>query len=474
VIRRRVERPWTGARGVAVRASVADVAPWWAFAEGSQVRTRSLLSWITLLIAASLALGACSTPNNGEVSPAGDPRTEGEEPGTEGGTGEDEAETFAAEVEESATGTDGPGEIRTPVRAVWVHLFDETLKSQEGIEILIEELVQAEATMVIAQVARRHDAYYRSEVLPATADPTLEEGLDVVDELVRQAHAHDIEVHAWVSMAPTWHEVYEDLPAPDGWLATDHGYHAPEEDRWVSRTAEGDWSEYLDPGVPAVRDHLARIAIELATTTDVDGIHLDYVRYESARHGYHPAAIERYQEEHEVRSTPAPDDPEFVAWRRQQTREIVEHVRAGLDAVPRPVALSAAVITWGPGPAGTGEGSFASTLPAGEALQDWPGWARDGLVDVLFPMNYFRDHVGEQAEWYEQWLDLESELATATDTLIVPGVAGWLNTPDATLFQVGVATAATDGAALYSYQQPTDDGSREIWRTLAEVAWETP
>ena len=430
------------------------------------------------LAAAVALLAACSSPVNGpdstsaEGAPEGVEQAEsGEAEGVEGETLADGAED---EPETAAAPADPAPRIKTPVRAVWVHLFDDTLKSREGIEGLVDELVEAEATMVIAQVARRHDAYYSSGVLPATVDPSMEEGLDVLEVLVPLAHAHDIEVHAWVSMAPTWHAVYEDLPTPAGWLPAEHGREAPEADRWVTRDVDGGWSEYLDPALPQVRDHLARIAVELAMTTEVDGIHLDYVRYESAEHGYHPDALERFQSEFDVGKVPSPDDADFVAWRREQTREVVAHVDAALDLVPRPVALSAAVITWGPGPSGTESGSFDATRPATEALQDWPAWARDDLVDVLFPMNYFRAHVAEQAEWYEQWLDLESELATATDTLIVPGIAGWLNAPPATLAQVGAATDSTDGAALYSYQQPTDDDTRDIWRELANLSWNVP
>lgn len=428
------------------------------------------------LAVAVVVLAACSSPVNGpETTSAESGSQDLEQPETDETEGV-EGDTFAGEVEAEpeAVPVDPDSQTETPVRAVWVHLFDDTLKSREGIEGLVDELVEAEATMVIAQVARRHDAYYSSSVLPETVDPGLEEGLDVLDVLVPLAHAHDLEVHAWVSMAPTWHAVYEDLPAPAGWLPTEHGREAPEADRWVTRDVDGEWSEYLDPALPQVRDHLARIAVELATTTEVDGIHLDYVRYESAEHGYHPDALERFQSELEVESVPSPEDPDFVAWRREQTRDVVAHVDAALDSVARPVDLSAAVVTWGPGPSGTESGTFEATRPASEALQDWPGWARDDLVDVLFPMNYFRAHVDEQAEWYEQWLDLESELATATDTLIVPGIAGWLNTPPAALAQVGAATDSTDGAALYSYQQPTDDDTRDIWRELANLSWNVP
>ena len=425
--------------------------------------------WLSVLVVVLLA--ACSSPAGDADGPGQEAAPEGVEQTQGEGSETPEAGTLADDEEPEPAAA---ARIRTPVRAVWVHLFDDSLKTQEGIEVLIEELVAAEATMVIAQVVRRHDAYYRSDVLPATADPGLEEGLDILETLVPLAHAHDIEVHAWMSLAPTWHAVYDELPVPDGWLPAEHGQDAPEGDRWVTRDVDGQWSDYLDPALPEVREHLARVAVELALTTEVDGIHLDYVRYQSAEYGYHPDALERFQDELGISSVPKPDDADFVDWRREQTRNVVVEVREALDGVPRPVALSAAVITWGPGPSGTEDGSFSATRPASEGFQDWPGWARDELVDVLFPMNYFRAHVAEQAEWYEQWLDLESELATATDTLIVPGIAGWLNTPDAAIAQVGAATDSTDGAALYSYQQPTDDATREIWRDLAGLSWDVP
>lgn len=243
--------------------------------------------------------------------------------------------------------------------------------------------------------------------------------------------AAGLEVHAWVSVAPTWHAVYEDLPTPEGWVPAAHGRDAPEADRWVTRTVDGDWSECLDPALPAVRDHVAAIAVELATTTGVDGIHLDYVRYESARHGYHPDVLARYREETgaDAVAMPAPDDPAFVAWRQEQTTGLWRHVRSALAGADAQVVLSAPVITWGPGPSGTSTGRFADTRTARDGLQDWPDWARNGLVDVLFPMNCFREHEPDQVGWFEQWLDLEAELAMTTDTLIVPGIGGWLNTP---------------------------------------------
>jgi uncharacterized lipoprotein YddW (UPF0748 family) len=381
------------------------------------------------------------------------------------------------EVEPTEPTVPPPSELALPMRAAWVHLFDGALKTRPAIDRLVDELVVADATAVIAQVARRHDAYYDSDVLPPTSDPDLEPGLDVVAELTAAAHAAGIEVHAWISVAPTWHAVYDGLPAPPGWVAVAHGAAAPEEQRWVSRTADGDWTDYLDPALPEVRDHVAAIVTELAERTEVDGIHLDYVRYADERSGYHPRALDRFRAETGVAGTPAPDDLAWSAWRRAQTRELLVHARDALAATSRQPTLSAAVITWGEGP--TAAGGFDATRTATEALQDWPGWVQEGLLDAVIPMTYFRAHETDQAVWFEDWIAFQGELAAASEVAVVGGIAGWLNRPEAVVAQLGAALQTTDGAAIYSYQQPTDEppsedapgGVRPFWHELAQRGW---
>jgi uncharacterized lipoprotein YddW (UPF0748 family) len=324
---------------------------------------------------------------------------------------------------------------------------------------------------VIAPVARRHDAYYRSEVLPYTTDPDLEDGLDVLDELVRVAGEHDIEVHAWIAVAPTWHPVYDDLPAREGWMPAARGLPAPKGQRWVTRTVDGDWSDYLDLGLPQVRDHVAAIVGELAARDGVAGVHLDYVRYASERHGYHPVALERFRQETGATGTPAPGDHAWSRWRRERSEEVVRHARAAVDDAGRDVALTAAVIAWGAGPEGAGASGFEESRSYREALQDWAGWAQDGLVDALMPMVYFRAHDGDQNAWFEQWTGFQARLAEETGVPIVPGVGGWLNRPAATVEQTIASMSVGHGAMVYSYQQPTEDESREVWAELADRRW---
>jgi uncharacterized lipoprotein YddW (UPF0748 family) len=349
------------------------------------------------------------------------------------------------------------------MRGAWVHLFDNSLKTETGIRRVVLQLIAADANVVIAQVARRHDAYFDSSVLPPTPDPALEDGLDVLEELLYRAHRNDIEVHAWISVAPQWHPVYDQLGITRGTLGAPNS--------WLTYSYDGVRSDYLDPGIRPVQDHVAAIVRELATKyPTLDGIHLDYVRYESNRHGYHPDALARFRAETGYVGTPAPTNTTWSNWRRDQTREIMRRARAvrgGAD-------LSAAVISWGAGPATPDRDGFQGTTPYQQVLQDWDRWAREGIVDDLMPMNYFREHELAQRTWYRQWIAYERALNRETPALVAPGIAGYLNYPAGGRTQIGLAMQRVNGSFVYSYQQPTIDASRDLLTDLADARWDYP
>ena len=361
-------------------------------------------------------------------------------------------------------GNDDP--YKAAVRGTWVHLFDDTLKSRASIARMVDELVVADVNTVVVQVARRHDAYYDSDVLPATLDPRLQPGLDILDELLPLAHARGIAVHAWIAVAPSWHGVYEDLGIRPDQLGADVA--------WRTRSRSGTTSTYLDPGLPAVQQHVADVVGELAADYPLDGIHLDYVRYESNQYGYHPDALARFRAEEDVTGTPDPANWRWSQWRRAQTRQIIVRARQAVRAANPNVELSAATISWLDGPTTPDRLGFLDTRSHLDVLQDWDGWVRERQLDTVMPMNYFRDHNAAQAVGLQRWLRYEQRLSSDTGVTVVPGLAGYLNRPAAAVRQVHDAMQRGDGALVYSYQQPTLDGSRGIWTQLAGTRWGYP
>ncbi len=369
------------------------------------------------------------------------------------------------------TSTPSPSPSSTEVRAVWVHLFDDTLKTPASIDRMVDRVADANANTLVVEVVRRQDAYYDSDVLPRTTDPDVPAGFDVLAHVLDRAHARGLAVHAWVPILTAHHHVYDDLPTPPGWVWTEHGPDAPPSDRWVTRTADGAWSDHLDPGLPAVRQHVAAVMAEIAARYPVDGVHLDYVRYTDRDTGYHPAALERFRGETGATGTPSPDDAGWSAWRRDQVTTLVQQVRAAVRAADPDVALTAAVIAQSDGP--TTSRPFAATRGYADYFQDWVGWAQDGLVEAVFPMAYFDQRVNGGP--FGQWADFSAWFAGEVDTLVVGGQAGYLNTPAASLAQLERLAAGTDGVSLYSFQQTAEsEPFGVLFDRLPQGLWSEP
>lgn len=360
----------------------------------------------------------------------------------------------------STTSTVPPLEVPvdSPADIVWVHLFDDTLKTPAGVETLLDEVDAAGIDAVFAQVARRHDAYFDSEYLPPTPDPGLTPGFDVLEALIEGAHERGIQLHAWFVIAPVYHHQYDGLTMPAGHIWLDHGPDS--DDSWMTVSSDGTRSrDYLDVALPAVHEHVESIITDIAGRYAVDGIHLDYARYDGQEWGYHPAALEQFSLDTGRADHPAPDDPQWSAWRTSRTAVLVERAAGALDAARPGALLSAAVIAGGPGPSAS-EGGFAGTRAAQEYFQDWPSWLDEGHVDLLLGMAYTREHNAEHAGWFRQWVSFAGELAERHPGRIGIGVGAYLNSVDDALAQIELVREVTGHVGVYSYQQDSSETPR--------------
>ncbi len=344
-----------------------------------------------------------------------------------------------------------------PESSVWVHLFDDTLKTPEGVEAMLDEVAEAGIDAVIAQVARRHDAYYDSGYLPPTPDPALADDFDVLDALVAGAHARGLQIHAWFVVAPATHPEYDDLDLPAGHVWVEHGPDSA--DSWVTRDAAGRSADYFDVGIEPVHDHVASIISDIASRYDVDGVHLDYVRYDGAEWGYHPDALSSFAAATGRTDVPTIDDPDWVAWRTSRTADLIDRARDALTDARPEARLSVAVIAGGEGPSARPDG-FAGTRAASGMFQDWPTWVADGSVDFVIAMAYTREGVPDQARWFRQWVEFAGELADDHPGRVAIGIGAYLNPVESGLTQLDLAREATGHVAIYSYQQDSSDSER--------------
>jgi uncharacterized lipoprotein YddW (UPF0748 family) len=191
---------------------------------------------------------------------------------------------------------------------------------------------------------------------------------------------------------------------------------------------------------------------------DVDGIHMDQVRYfegDSLRWGYNPTSVARFNQtyQRDLGTEPAPKDPQWIAWRRDQVTSLVRSIYLQAKALKPTIAVTAAVVTWGEGPQTTDD--WERQPPFASALQDWKSWLQEGIVDYLLPMDYYRESA-QQGTWFDRWTQWQvTHIGTRG---VVLGLGSYLNSADGSLAQLDRARAlGALGVALYSYAVPTRD-----------------
>ena len=327
------------------------------------------------------------------------------------------------------------------VRATWVvrHL----LTSQASVDRVVREASAGEINTLMVQVRGRGDAWYQGGIEPV-AHPLRSTTFDPLEAIIEAAHRAGISVHAWVNVNLVYNPARphndprhlvnrhpEWLCAPDSiareLVRLPPGHRSFREKLLSHVEAHAGAVEglYADPLNPAYRDHVARVCRDIVSRYDVDGIHLDYIRYASASWGYSRFALEllRVEVDRELSAQDRADmaarvraDPLVysrrypVRWatlRRAAIDETVQSVSSSIRAVRPSISLSAAVIP---------DISEARDV----RLQAWPGWIKRGWVDVICPMNYAR--ADERALFDER---ARASVAAARPGSVWMGIGSW-------------------------------------------------
>lgn len=350
----------------------------------------------------------------------------------------------------------GPPEYR----AIWVDAFHAGIKSPAQVEKLVADARRGNLNALFVQVRKTGDAYFNRSDEPRATDIAGPKDFDPLAYVIRLAHASTprIAVHAWVNtfFAGAASRVY-----------------VRRGDEWGDRTADGATAGYLDPGVPEVQIYLHRILMDLASNYELDGVHLDFVRYPGPQWGYSPEALALYRLETGGTSAPDPSDAAWQEWRRERVTAFVRDLHADLARRRPSVKLSGALICYGAGPLSASD--WNRTAAYGSVFQDWLDWIAKGYLDFGVPMNYDSEWSATQRGWFDRWLAFEQSSGFANR--IVTGVGAFLNYPEDTLAQVRRVLTTGDhrvlGVAIYSYASTSVYGTDDFY-TSAELASTLP
>jgi uncharacterized lipoprotein YddW (UPF0748 family) len=358
------------------------------------------------------------------------------------------------------------------VRALWV--LRTSLATPQSIATLVRSAREHGFNTLLVQVRGRGDAWFAGGLEPRAAELQRQAAtFDPLATVLESAHDAGLRVHAWVNVNLVSSAV--DLPTarthivnrhPD-WLmvpreiAQDLSRIGPASPAYVGKLARWTRSQgnveglYASPLVAGAVQHAEAVVRDLARRYAVDGVHLDYARFPSARFDYSRGAIREFRARVRPNLSPTvrreldareaddlfaypdalPDD--WKAFRIERMTALVTRLRAAVKA-ERPAALL----------------TVATAPDVKEALdhrlQDWRSWLESRLVDAVCPMAYT-----PEADRFAEQIAAAREIAGPGR--LWAGIGAYRLSPGQTIDNIRTARRLdTAGFALFSYDSITD------------------
>ncbi len=255
------------------------------------------------------------------------------------------------------------GQNKHEVRAVWLttiggidwprsyaHDGMGIRQQQEQLCHILDRLKAVNVNTVLLQTRVRATTIYPSDIEPwdgcLSGKPGKSPGYDALQFAIDECHKRGMELHAWVVTIPVgkWNTYgCQQLRRRYGSLIKHIG-------------EEG----YMDPESSQTADYIARMCEEMTRRYDIDGIHLDYIRY-----------------------------PE--TWRGRKSPEYITRI---VEAIHRKVKFYKPWVKLSCSPIGKYDDLKRYPSRGWNArrtvAQDAQGWLRQGLMDQLYPMMYFQ------------------------------------------------------------------------------------
>lgn len=354
-------------------------------------------------------------------------------------------------------------------RGVWVRP-EETTPAQ--IEATLDRISASGFNMVFLETVWQGYTIFPSEVAAdygiAPQRPNMV-GFDPLEIWIQEAHERNMELHPWVHTFFVGSEPANGGPGP---VLSEYPQWAAVEREDVGKEGPQPASQevgyyFADPAMPEPREYIKSVFEEILTKYDVDGLHLDYIRYpvslpwDTASFSYSDYSRAAFEADHGIDPyLLTPQDALWETWnlwREEQVTSFVAEVREMQRSVAPDLHVSAAVF---PDPS---DG-------LAKKFQNWAAWVEKGYVDILTGMSF-----GTSAESVAAETALMRE-AVGDNNLLYTATYGPFrgSTPDILLEQTqAVRDANSDGAALFAYNQISDaqaDALREgVFRTPAST-----
>ncbi len=327
------------------------------------------------------------------------------------------------------------------LRGVWVAWAGDSFPSRAEIAATMDDLAAHNMNTVYVDVWRFGYPYWRSEIFHSFSglwtDPAVEEGRDILQEMIAEAHRVGLHVEAWFEY---------------GFVAATgvNDYILSQRPEWLARKRDGSYLfngtynyKWLAHVNPEAQQFLTDLVLEVIANYDVDGVELDRIRYPELDCGYDDVTKAVYAAEHGGAMPPSViNNTEWMQWRAAKLTQYVADVYDTVKALRPDLFVSNAPIVYNYGYA--------------NFCQDWRPWINEGHLDFVSPQVY-------RATLAQYVSDLDYQLSQVTvPEKVYPGISSVIDTymvPTDVLIDKIEATRARNlpGHVIWYYNTLADD-----------------
>ena len=318
-------------------------------------------------------------------------------------------------------------------RGVWVDSQSlEALKTETDFRNIVRRLHQANINMIFPETIYKGATLYPSKI--ATQHTAYRElGFDPLTVIIDEAHKLNIEVHPWVWVfcAGYSHQFGPLLIEHPEWIELD------QEGRAFSNWEYG--TAWINSSHLEARKYLLNLFYELITEYDLDGLNVDYLRYNEDSIGhfgfsnYSKTAFKRAANlDLDSIIIGSSDWIKFNQWREENITSFLREINLMLKSTKPELLISTSV-------------SSDLDYARAEVMQNWQHWADNGYIDFIKAMDYrkevstFRSNAKRGIEW------------AADKIWVFPGIGMYANDRFGNIGQIkATRTIGATGVALFS------------------------
>ena len=352
-------------------------------------------------------------------------------------------------------------------RGWWIDAWHNGFLSQSQVDKLLGvpgnasstgDIRDANLNAVFVQVRRRANTCYPSGMGEPYFSGLSPSTFNALQAIIDAAHdttggKKRIEVHCWMVTFAT----------DGGTVYSKHDDPSDSDNYWVTLDDSGAETDdkAFDPGHPKCEDYTVNVIMDLVNRFDIDGVHLDYIRFTGSNQGYNPTSVARYNARYGLSGNPAASSSLWQQWRRDQITAVVRKAYAKIQASKPSVKLSGAFFTSTPSPTASTRAAFQTTPAYTDVYSDWDSWLQEGIIDMAVPMTYF-DQSTRASDW-TNWINFEKDRKANRQIVIGPGL--YLNSLSDAMSQLLATRTASpagnyaNGFSGYDYYTPYDSGS---------------